>query len=294
MEIVLGGYSYGALITSLLPSTRRILALFNPTPTTTTTATTFASEIRTLALHLAHQRNAEAAQAHRPQPTRDSTETSRALRHTIVAGGHEGDAAGGGSPKRTSIGSHHRLSVARRSLSRRRRSTSGARGAAAGASSVASAVGEVQLGAPIPVLLTRYLLISPLLPPVALVLTCFASWFQPRRRSAILSTHPPQTTSQANASASDEKPLRHVRQPPDDETNLIACGTLAIYGDADMFTSARKVRQWAADLTRRPGSAFEASEIEGAGHFWNEEGVADELGAVVRRWIKGLGEEDVC
>lgn len=55
--------------------------------------------------------------------------------------------------------------------------------------------------------------------------------------------------------------------------------TLAIIGERDGFTSAKKVRMWARE------NGAEVAEVPEAGHFWREEGAVEGLMERVERWI---------
>jgi alpha/beta superfamily hydrolase len=60
--------------------------------------------------------------------------------------------------------------------------------------------------------------------------------------------------------------------------------SLAIYGDQDVFASAKKIRDWAEQLKADHGSRFASLEVSGAGHFWVEPGVEKELRSALREW----------
>ncbi|OJJ44582.1 hypothetical protein ASPZODRAFT_100582 [Penicilliopsis zonata CBS 506.65] len=103
-----------------------------------------------------------------------------------------------------------------------------------------------------------FLLVSPLLPPVSGFLTLFS------------------------APSAQTKSAR--------ELELTSHPTLAIYGTQDTFTSATKLRRWVAEMESAPQSRFQYCEIEGAGHFWREEGVEGQARRAVREWVGGLEE----
>ena len=63
---------------------------------------------------------------------------------------------------------------------------------------------------------------------------------------------------------------------------------MAVFGSSDIFTSAKKLRSWAQSISARPNSSFQFVEIDGAGHFWHEDGVEKRLRLAVREWIRGL------
>lgn len=106
----------------------------------------------------------------------------------------------------------------------------------------------------------RYLLISPLTPPIsALAAPGLGSRFW----------------SRSNGSGQQEVIGKH--------------GSLAVNGDQDIFTSAKKVKQWAEKLQSEAGSGFEHVEVEGAGHFWHEHDVEERLRDAVRDWGRRMG-----
>ena len=110
-----------------------------------------------------------------------------------------------------------------------------------------------------------YLLISPLLPPVSQFLTLFSKF----------SLDVGMETSAQGKQIPCPKPVDQMRAHP----------TLAIYGNEDTFTSAGKLRKWSDETTRMPGSRFESREIDGAGHFWHEDGVELQARNVLRDWL---------
>jgi pimeloyl-ACP methyl ester carboxylesterase len=67
--------------------------------------------------------------------------------------------------------------------------------------------------------------------------------------------------------------------------------TLVVYGDQDGFSSARRIREWVVRMKSESGMRFQSVEVNGAGHFWHEEGSEEELRAALRVWeIKVKGE----
>ena len=110
-----------------------------------------------------------------------------------------------------------------------------------------------------------YLLISPLLPPISQFLTLFSKF----------SLDVGMETSAQGKQIPCPKPVDQMR----------AHSTLAIYGNEDTFTSAGKLRKWSDETTRMPGGRFESHEINGAGHFWHEDGVELQARKVLRDWL---------
>ena len=101
------------------------------------------------------------------------------------------------------------------------------------------------LSAPFPneeVMNSSHLLISPLLPPVAGLL-----------------------------SMSSENSLFSTKLPS--YKDLTKTSTLAIWGQKDQFTSAKRLVKWATALSdaQRQAPEFEWHEVAGADHFWRTE-----------------------
>lgn len=63
---------------------------------------------------------------------------------------------------------------------------------------------------------------------------------------------------------------------------------LAIYGNQDIFSSAKKLREWAERLKDAPASRFYSVEVEGAGHFWVEHGVETRLRVALEQWAMDM------
>jgi len=104
----------------------------------------------------------------------------------------------------------------------------------------------------------QYLLISPLLPPVSFFLSpSFGSVFGNFNRAAA----------------------------PSSVTTLTSNPTLAVFGSDDMFTSASKLQTWSKKMQVASHGAFEWLEIDGASHFWREEGVEDKMRQRIARWV---------
>lgn len=111
-----------------------------------------------------------------------------------------------------------------------------------------------------------YLLVSPLLSPVSQLLTAFS------RLSF-------------NAGASTAIDGRQVSCPESTE-QLFAHRTLAIYGNRDIFTSSTDLHKWSEKLTNRPQSKFGYREIDGAGHFWREDGAETQARSALKEWLR--------
>jgi hypothetical protein len=103
----------------------------------------------------------------------------------------------------------------------------------------------------------RYLLVSPVLPPLAYTLV------------------PP---SWAGLRGGVEKGTGFV---------AMACPTLIVWGSVDSFTSNRRLKAWAERLSKVAGQGMlKWRDFEGAGHFWREEGVMRAMTGEVGEWIR--------
>ncbi|KAK6538616.1 hypothetical protein TWF694_010194 [Orbilia ellipsospora] len=116
---------------------------------------------------------------------------------------------------------------------------------------------------------THWLLVSPLLPPVSILLNLPnpLSWFHRSKKNE---------HDESEEEAADEG---------GDERDM-----LVVYGTNDMFTGVGRYRNWIKGRTtgRRKGE-FHAVEVEGAGHFWmQEEAWMVRLREGVAAWIDAL------
>jgi alpha/beta superfamily hydrolase len=109
-----------------------------------------------------------------------------------------------------------------------------------------------------------YLLVSPLLPPVSQLLTAFSAL----------------SVSVGGKSSAQARPAGRPAE------QLSAHRTLALFGDQDTFTSARKLQRWSAEMARMSQSGFTGCEIEGAGHFWRENGVETRARRALQEWLQ--------
>ncbi|PYI34741.1 alpha/beta-hydrolase [Aspergillus indologenus CBS 114.80] len=110
-----------------------------------------------------------------------------------------------------------------------------------------------------------YLLISPILPPINRFLTLFA------KLSLDIGTF-----------ESSQRQSIPCPQPAD---QVCAHETLALYGTQDTFTSVHKLQTWSKELRQNPSSKFRSVEIDGAGHFWIEDGVRSQARDAIRNWL---------
>lgn len=239
--VVLGGYSYGSTILRHLPPVPSILQPF-AAPLTGSSA----SEILLRAHKLSDQSNLEWINQARDGERRKRNGHENKL--SVTMGGEETspDVRRSSREIRRSIDGRRSLDIGSRirSLSHRRRKDSTE-------PKTPPEVGDSRPEITVPDV--RYLLISPLTPPVS---TLAAPGLGPKLWSRDKVSH--------------EIIGKHV--------------SLAVYGDHDIFTSARKAHQWAEDLKNEQGSRFSYTEITGAGHFWVERGVEEKLRTTLRDW----------
>ncbi|KAI9682096.1 MAG: hypothetical protein M1817_000150 [Caeruleum heppii] len=255
--LILGGYSYGAMITIHLPSTAAILNRFRAPSVGSAEA-----EISLRAAGLARQWNAEQRQNEEMRRGRSlRLPHNRSTSHSIVVGGEETNAEtrrASRESKRPSMEVVRRsVDLVRkgRSLSRRQQSGSG--------QSLAPDEGPEMVEISVP--RTCYLLVSPLLPPVSRLATLFT----------------------APTAADSVRGPSHVDGAGSHLTSHL---TLAVYGTKDGFTSIKKLRRWAQELSSGPHSRFASREVDGAGHFWQEVGTEVVLRREVKQWAQGLLE----
>ena len=244
ISLILGGYSYGSMITSHLPPTSEILSRFTDPAEGSAEA-----EIKLRASRLANEWNHEEERrlndADRGRSS-NAPEARRSYSHSIVVGGEESEPGTRRSHEsRRSIDSFRRsFDVSRKSFTRHRWRDRSSNSTRKGLRETGGLSFDIH---------TSYLLVSPLLPPIAALATLFTS---------------------AGLLGQEDGCEKLVRNP-----------CLAIYGEKDGFTSSRKIAKWAEELSSRPDSMFQARQISNAGHFWQEEGVMEQLIKHVEQFV---------
>ncbi|ROV92824.1 hypothetical protein VPNG_09098 [Cytospora leucostoma] len=283
------GYSYGAMITTLLPPLSEIAEQFTAPKTASA-----AADIRLRAQHLAEQQNVILGDARAAMLQPNSPVSShRKAAFGIRVGGDEDKRRShdSGSRRRSfTLDAEERIRAGVAELKRkarirqvqlRRRVNSASRGRDA---HVVAREGDVQgdkedkedkepdtLLPVVGLVLPRaaYLLISP---PIGWA-TNLMTMDLASPVSSLLGRLP--------------RPVVRGRDRHRDETKaerqkLVENPTIAVYGDSDVFVGVKKFREWAARLQSAPGSRFRAHEVSTAGHFYVEEGTAQRLADAVR------------
>lgn len=294
--LLLSGYSYGSLILSRLPPIEEILTRFESAPHGTTAAEIIlrsyrlAKETRS---QLETQQNQQQQQqqqtppesrGRRLTPATVETPKPRLRASAVVVGGEETDPQERRRSRETSRGA----SIVRRSVevpmrikARVRRRSSGvlrpgstgtgtgtstgedarrsSESVVAGAATGTGSAGRSTLPVSLPCVSIKYLLVSPVLPPLAHTLVPPASW--------------------AGLRGGVEKGTGF---------GTLSWPTLIVWGSVDSFTSNRRLKAWAGRLSGKAGGKLRWRDFEGAGHFWREAGVMKLMTGEVGEWIRGL------
>ena len=253
VSIIIGGYSYGAIIASHVPHIESIIERF-----ASSAKGTAESEIRLRAAHMASESNRE----WRPQedstrgrsPKKPKAQPTGVTPCTVV-GGEE-------SPSDNRRRSReHRMSVemirqsidaSKRKISHRYRNSQ---------ETLGSMPEEPQVDS-VKVRELSYLLISPPLPPISPFLMGFS-------KLGFVS--------------------KGMFCNGDADAKLIKHPAIVVHGGNDIFTSAKKYREWCAGL-EAGNASFRRVEVEGAGHFWREKGVLKKAKAAVKDWARARAE----
>ncbi|ERF69848.1 hypothetical protein EPUS_09064 [Endocarpon pusillum Z07020] len=261
-RLLLAGYSYGSIITSHLPDVEYVAKLFK-----NAVSGSAESEIQLRASNLSSQtlKDLETRQKHNRAKTSRRTPTTQAnpgslqSSSSVLVGGFESEAA----EERIDRESRRSLDL-RKSLDRVREKIHVRPHRVPDSSDTSDEDTRVNCNLDVIVPEICYLLISPVLPPVARFATFFSSLSFIRRQ-----------------------PGEHISNH-DVSNLLVRYPSLTVYGNKDFFTSAKKLRRWTQDLSDKPGSAFEYREVEGAGHFWREKGVLEQMLNHIMDWESSL------
>jgi hypothetical protein len=243
--VILGGYSYGSLILRHLPPVPSILKTFS-----TPIVGSASDEILLRARKLADQSNMAWRELARSQECESrSKRKGHETKPSVTMGGEETTREKRRSSREVRRSTDRGLSI---DIGNRLRSLSH------------SHHRHKDDSPPLPLetagieLITvpdmRYLLISPLTPPIS----TFA------------------------APALSHKFWHRSREGHDDA--IAQHAALAVYGNQDIFTSAKRVRDWSEQMKAMQESQFSSVEVADAGHFWVEVGVEEKLRDTLRNW----------
>lgn len=239
-SLVLGGYSYGSMMAMHLPSLSYVQATCGQVHEPSSSETVIVSRAQELALSFLDY-------------VRGSMSSGG-----VIMGGSETQPSG----TRNSVGLSRRsidLGRVRKSVDRLRHKLDPERPVLASSSgqSLVHPV-EQKMNSRISV---SYLLISPLLGPVAGLATMFSRLrFQPRGSRINMNDMTPDQALRSHAS-------------------------MIVYGSKDTFSSPKKIRKWCESLRQGLDSRLRFCEVQGAGHFWHDEDAAQELGLAIIQWL---------
>ncbi|OBT74636.1 hypothetical protein VF21_06366 [Pseudogymnoascus sp. 05NY08] len=320
--LLLAGYSYGSLITTMLPPLPTLLTPFqSPLPSTT------ASEIRLRAQHLAEEQNT----LHTERLKRASEAATRRQHARNVSGGlRVGGDETSDAHHRTSLDSHH----GRRSLrlDRLEHSDWGRRSVERVRSLRKSLDGHRFSPPPSP---SRQASLTS--QTVRRANSSSATIDTPGGASVVVS---PEEASEAAAATAAATPMPHLEFGEVDaayllispiqgvvgglatmftttsaksllptlsfrkkephghgSTAALSAGdgkfvenkTLVVFGNKDSFSNADRMRRWTHKLEGVQGSRFRAVEVNNGGHFWHEMEELEVLKRSVERWARELG-----
>ncbi|GJC84444.1 hypothetical protein ColLi_07282 [Colletotrichum liriopes] len=283
--LLLGGYSYGAMITTQIPPMAQILAQFKVPP-----AGSAAADIRLRAQHLAEQQNLILASARAA-----SSMSPRKKYLGMRVGGDE-------DTQRKSYEARRSVSETRRSFSidaedKIRRGVNELlaktkrhhhKGVAVTQEKLETIPSNHEISVVVEEVanLTQvrpaYLLISPLQGVITHLATMSFLPAAPGR--GLFSRAGKPRDQGAPAFTTDHRQMS--------ESKLVENETLALFGDRDVFVPITKLRTWAGRLEGLEGSHFHGEEVSSAGHFWTEGKVAQVLRDKVCDFAARLLQED--
>ncbi|KAK3321984.1 Alpha/Beta hydrolase protein [Apodospora peruviana] len=296
--LLLSGYSYGAMITTQLPSLPTILAPFD-----TPMCGSPAAEIRLRAQHLAERQNTILASARAAVIDRQSGRSPRKSLGLRIGGDEENRRKSHDSRHSFALEAEEKIRkgvadlMTKARKGQKRRHVSGEGSALHHQGAEDDAVEEKEphqepahdFLLPVPgrtVASPAYLLVSPLQGVITNLATM--SFPAPFARAA----QKPAIVGKTGAHPGELKPIAQpATLPVEAEEKLVRNPTLAVYGDRDGFVPARKLRQWASRLQEVPDSKFRAHEVSNAGHFWAQGKVAFTMRDAVQTFAEGLLSE---
>ncbi|KAK8103610.1 uncharacterized protein PG998_010643 [Apiospora kogelbergensis] len=267
------GYSYGATVTTKIPPLDSILASFH-SPAVHTSA----ADIRLRAQHLAEQQNKLAS-------TPISPRKSLGMR----VGGDEDISS---SPRKShevrrsrSFEREEKIRkgvkdiLGRSKLVRRRRHKED-QPKPANTEADHHEVDCMPVVSDLPKFRSAYLTVSP---PIGLM-TNLATMSFPNPFGSL--------SRKRNQPAQDSEGQEKEKEPQNEaeaaELKLVRNPTLAVYGSNDGMAQLYKIREWTTRLKGHAGSQFLDVEINGASHFWWEEGVIEQLRSAINTYATSL------
>lgn len=267
------GYSYGATVTTKIPPLDSILASFH-SPAVHTSA----ADIRLRAQHLAEQQNKLAS-------TPISPRKSLGMR----VGGDEDISS---SPRKShevrrsrsfereeKIRKGAKDILGRSKLVRRRRHKED-QPKPANTEADHHEVDCMPVVSDLPKFRSAYLTVSP---PIGLM-TNLATMSFPNPFGSL--------SRKRNQPAQDSEGQEKEKEPQNEaeaaELKLVRNPTLAVYGSNDGMAQFYKIREWTTRLKGHAGSQFLDVEINGASHFWWEEGVIEQLRSAINTYATSL------
>lgn len=293
---LMGGYSYGSMITMQLPSLETILQQFD-----TPACSSHAAEIRLRAQHLAEVQNTALGSAR-----------ASALEHQANVSSHSQAGMRFGGEESNRKHHHSRLSFSHdteekihkgvaelmaKAKSHKRRLSGKDHSFVGG--DVAHETGEAKpqaLKDCLPAVPDRvgarsaYLLVSPL---QGLITNLATFSLLPRRPSWRGLTRSVSSPAATPSPTGEPRPVSEIPLSLEEaEAKLVRNPTLAIYGDNDGFVPVRKLRPWATRLEGIPHSLFRAHEVSGASHFWAQGRAAYTLKDAIKTFAESLLAEN--
>ncbi|KAK3949610.1 Alpha/Beta hydrolase protein [Pseudoneurospora amorphoporcata] len=293
---LMGGYSYGSMITMQLPSLENMLHQFD-----TPACSSHAAEIRLRAQHLAEVQNTTLGSAraaalehqanmlsHSPTGMRfGGEESSRKHHHSRLSFSHDTEErihkgvvelmAKAKSHKRRLSGKDHSFASGDAAQDTRETKHQPAK-------DYLPSVPDRAVARP------AYLLVSPL---QGLINNLASFNLLPRRPSwkglTRSMSSPAATASPTGELGPGSDTALSLEEA---EAKLVRNSTLAIYGDNDGFVPVRKLRLWAARLEGIPNSSFRAHEVSGASHFWAQGRAAYTLKDAIKTFAESLLAKD--
>jgi hypothetical protein len=267
-RLILGGYSYGSLIASCLPALELLSPLFQEAKqgSAESEIKQRAEQMGTdLVAYIEMQKNGSLGRGRSDKQALSATSSPS---HGIAMGGYTPEAAARRvsreSSRRSLDTERFRKSVdrTRQRLMIRTKGDQELHTTSTPEEHPAAMMFEAEVA---------FLLISPILPPIAQFTTMFTKPTFERKDPL---TH---KTIAKDTSPRDEK--------------FAVSPTCLIYGNKDVFTSASRTQKWVRRLSSRPGANIKYHEVDGAGHFWTEIDAPQQLQASIGSWLAELAQD---